>query len=256
MKQNTLIAITQTLQQRELFYFTSRTLGNLLGLSKVQTSQLLKRMEAAGLAARIERGSYLLLGLSPENVLSNPAFIGCNLVTPAYVSFWSASYYHGFTEQAPQTTFIAATRRKPEMTFRGLRFKFVTLQPQAFFGYRREPDAGLPVVVADEQKTILDCLMLPEYAGGMAEAAKALSQAVRRLNIGTLVEYAKMLKSPSLEARLGFLLEFYGQSAKGLARAKGPVSLDPHRPRQGRYDSRWRVVVNFSEQELTAEGAV
>jgi predicted transcriptional regulator of viral defense system len=256
MKQFSLIAIAQILQQHELFVFRARMLGDLLGLSEVQTSQLLKRMEAAGLAARVERGIYVLLGLSPEHVLSNPLFIGCNLVTPAYVSFWSALHYHGFTEQAPQTTFIATTQRKPGTAFHSLRFQFVTVQPKSFFGYLREQYAGLPVVVADEEKTFLDCLMLPEYAGGMTEVARALNQAAARLNIETLIEYTRALDSPSLEARLGYLLEYFGKPVEGIQGAKGPVNLDPSRSRRGRYNARWRVYVNLTEQELTPEGVV
>ncbi|MGD0576081.1 MAG: hypothetical protein ABSB61_12065, partial [Anaerolineales bacterium] len=88
-------ATAQLLEQGELFAFDSRSLSSLLGVSKVQTSHLLRRMEREGLVARVEAGKYLLLGLSPERVLSNPLFVGCHLVDPAYVSFWSALHYYG-----------------------------------------------------------------------------------------------------------------------------------------------------------------
>ena len=156
------ISAAQILIQNELFAFNSRTVSALFKLDKFQTLGLLDRMEQAGLVARIEQGKFLLLGLTPEKVLSNPLYIGCNLVTPAYVSFWSALNFHGFTEQAPRTTFVATTRRKKEISFREMHFKFVTLKPEAFFGYRRETLAELPVVVADESKAILDSLNLPQ----------------------------------------------------------------------------------------------
>jgi hypothetical protein len=44
----------------------------------------------------------------------------------------------------------------------------LTIKPASFFGYRREMLAGLPVLVADEAKAILDSLSLPQYAGGVA----------------------------------------------------------------------------------------
>lgn len=254
MKQNSLIAIAQTLQQDELFAFSSRTMAALFGLNKVQASQLLGRLEAAGLIRRVERGKHLLLGLSPEQVLSNPLYIGCNLVTPGYISFWSALHYHGFTEQAPQTTLIATTRRKSPLTLDGLRFQFVNLQPKAFFGYRRELHAGLPIVVANEEKAILDSLSLPAYAGGMAEAAKALHNALDDLDFETLVEYTRALGSPSLGSRLGFLLESFGRPVEGLATTQGPVNLDPHRPRQGSYNPRWRIYANIPTSEILSEG--
>jgi len=80
-------------------------------------------MEQVGLVARIEQGKFLLLGLTPERVLSNPLYIGCNLITPAYISFWSALHYHGFTEQVPRTTFVATTHRKKEIALREMNLK-------------------------------------------------------------------------------------------------------------------------------------
>ena len=96
------ISITQTLLQKELFSFNSKTIRDLFELDEFQTSNLLKRMEEIGLVVQIERGKYLLLGLSPEKVLSNPLYIGSHLVPPSYISFWSALHYHGLTEQAPR----------------------------------------------------------------------------------------------------------------------------------------------------------
>ena len=132
------ISAARKLTQDELFAFNSRTISALFRLDKFQTRSLLDRMEQSGLVARIEQGKFLLLGLTPEKVLSNPLYIGCNLVTPAYISFWSALHFHGFTEQAPRTTFMATTRRKKDIAFREMNFKFVTLQPLSFFGYRRK----------------------------------------------------------------------------------------------------------------------
>lgn len=250
MKQNNLVATAQILQEHDLFAFESRTLADLLGMNKVKVSQLLSRMETAGLVQRIERGKYLLLGLSPEHVLSNPLFIGCNLVTPAYVSFWSALHSYGFTEQVPRTTFVATTRRKPDLIFHEQYFRFVKLQPAIFFGYRRELQSGLPVVIADEEKAVLDSLRFPEYAGGFAETAKALRNALERLNLATLSEYANRFNSPSLGSRLGYLLELFGVPADQVISARGPVGLDPQRPKIGTYNARWQVYINLPETEL------
>jgi predicted transcriptional regulator of viral defense system len=259
-KYNSIITIVQTLQRHDLLAFNSRTLADLLGLNKVQASHLLKRMQKENLVTRVEAGKYLLLGLSPEQVLSNPFYIGCHLFSPVYVSFWSALHFHGFTEQVPRTVFLATTRNKQVLTFQQINFKFVRLPPAAFFGYRRELHAGLPVLMADEAKAIIDSLILPQYAGGLAEVVKALRYACRQenesLDIPTLIEYANYLSSPSLNARLGFLLDTLGKSTRGLEIWHGPVSLDAHKPRRGVYNSRWRLIVNVPLTTIFPEGAV
>lgn len=257
-QQITPISATQKLLQNELFAFNSRTVSSLFGLDKFQTFSLLDRMEQAGLVERIEQGKFLLLGLSSEKVLSNPLYIGCNLVTPAYISFWSALHFYGFTEQAPHTTFVATTRRKKEFTFREMYFKFVTIKTNAFFGYRRERLAELPVVVADESKSILDSLSLPQYAGGVSEVAKALQIALSQgsLEISILLEYAERLQNASLRSRLGYLLELLGQSTGSLKPAKGPVKLDPQNPALGSFNNRWKLYVNIEPKDLFPQGVI
>ena len=255
-QQITPFSAAQTLFSNELFSFNSRTFSALFGLDKFQTNNLLNRMEKAGLVARIERGKFLLLGLTPEKVLSNPLYIGSHLITPVYVSFWSALHFHGFTEQVPRTVFIVTTHRKKEVTFREMHFQFITLKPHHFFGYRREMLADLPVVIADEAKAILDSLALPQYAGGLAEVAKALQIATseERLNTQVMFDYVERLQNASLSSRLGYLLELLGKSTEGLHPSKGPVKLDPQRSARGDFNQRWQLYINVTQEELFPQG--
>ena len=255
IQDTSIFSIARQLQIRDLYAFSSRTLGYLLGLETGQTANLLQRLERAGLVARVERGKYLLLGLEPEHVLSNPLFIASQLARPGYVSFWSALHYHGLTEQAPRQTFVAVTRRKAPVQFHSLLFRFVPVAPHQFFGYQRDLLGELPVVVADQFKAIIDSLNWPRYAGGVGEVARALQNGWEALDLPTLVEYANRMGSRSLNSRLGFLLEGLGVEASGLSPSSGPVSLDPGRPRGGRFDQRWQVYVNLSEEELLPSGA-
>ena len=261
-KQPSLYSVARTLQQNDLFAFRSQTFAALFDLDAAQAARLLTRMESEGLVARLERGKYLMLGLSPERVLSNHLFIGSHLMTPGYVSFWSALHFYGLTEQVPRTVFVAATRKKPEVTFQGATYKFIRLDPQQFFGYRRERHGELPVLIADQAKAIIDSLYRPHYAGGVAEVAKALQIMVERsehealdeLSLETLVAYANAMDSRSLGSRLGYLMAQLGINLEGLEISKGPVSLEPGRGRTGPFDPRWQVYANVSEENLFPEG--
>ena len=246
--------VAQRLHQLGLFYFTPSLLADLLSLKRRQTYRLVARLKDEGLVDEAEKGKFLLLGLEPERVLSNPLFIGSHLVTPAYVSYWSALHYYGFTEQVPLTTFVATTKKKRPVSLRDLRFRFVRIKPRKFFGYRREMLGDLPVVVADEAKAIVDSLDLPHYAGGIAEVAKALRAALETVDVPTLVRYANRMRDKSLGSRLGYLLETLGYPAEGLISSTSPVKLDPSRPRTGRTDSQWQVVANISQTEMIPQG--
>jgi predicted transcriptional regulator of viral defense system len=254
MEQVSPIYVAQRLREHDLFYFTPLLLADLFALERRQVYRLISRLKGTGLVAEVEKGKYLLLGLEPERVLSNPLFIGSHLIAPAYVSYWSALHYYGFTEQVPLTTFLATTKKKRPVMFRGFRFRFVSIKPYKFFGYRREGLGDLPALIADEEKAIVDSLDLPGYAGGVGEAAKALRAALDVLDVAVLVEYANRMADKSLGSRLGYLLETLGLPTKGVIRSASPVKLDPSGPRSGEMVTRWQVIVNIPLHELLPTG--
>lgn len=248
------ISIAQQLRQRELFYFTPALVADLFSLDRRRTYRLIGRLKATGLVAEAEKGKFLLLGLEPERVLSNPLFIASHVGSPAYVSYWSALHYYGLTDQVPLITFVATTRKRRPLDFRGLRMRFVAIKPSKFFGYHRELLGELPVLIADEAKAIVDSLDQPRCAGGVGEVARALRRALGTVATPTLVEYANRMENRALGSRLGYLLATLGQPAEGLHRSATTVPLDPARPLAGPRDATWRVIANLPAGEISAEG--
>ena len=126
------VSVARSLLAEEQYYFTPALLVSLLRLDRKQAYRLAARLSDQGLAAKIEKGKYLLLGLEPERVLSNPLFIANQLVNPSYVSYWSALHHHGLTTQVPQTVFCVTTRKKRPITFRGQTYRYVLIKPHKF----------------------------------------------------------------------------------------------------------------------------
>jgi predicted transcriptional regulator of viral defense system len=211
------ISIVRSLRERDLFYFTPHLLGALFGLERARVYRLVAQLKRDQLIAEVEKGKYLLLGLEPERVLANPLFIASQLITPAYVSYWSALHFYGFTEQAPLTIFVATTKKKRPVEFQGMHFRFVTIQPHKFFGYVRESVGEMPVLIADPAKAIIDSFDQPRYAGGVPEIAKSLRNALPEVEIATLELYATAILKTSncpLRKRV-FALVGLGVAAKG-----------------------------------------
>lgn len=65
----------------------------------------------------------------------------------------------------------------------------------------------MPFMVTDREKTIIDGLDLPQYAGGIGEIAKALSTAWTQLDESKLRKYAVKIGNSAVAKRLGFLME-------------------------------------------------
>jgi predicted transcriptional regulator of viral defense system len=251
------IYVIRRLRQSNLYALTPGLLADLFDLDRRAVHRLISRLRSEELIDEVERGKYLLLGLEPERVLSNPLFIASHLVTPAYISYWSALHFYGFTEQVPLTTFVATTKKKRPLAYRGFRFHFVTVQPKKFYGYRREQVGELPVLIADEAKAIVDSLDLLHYAGGIGEVAKALRAALSEgVQAATLIEYANRMGNKSLGSRLGYLLESLGQPTGGLLHSESPVKLDPSLPRTGATVPWWQTIVNVPQDQLLAREGV
>jgi len=245
--------IMRLLSERGLYYFTIGDLAAILKVTRRKAYEAATRLEGRGLVRRVERGKYVVMGYEPARILANPFFVASHAVQPSYVSFWSALSHYGFTEQAPRKVFLASLHRKGEVSFAGFVFKYVSVKPWKFFGYARERSGELDFLMADREKAVIDSLALPQYAGGMREVIKAVANALREVDASELQRYALRMKSATLCARLGYLLEREGINADILfGHASGEyVKLDPCGKRSGRWDGRWRVIVNMTEADLT-----
>lgn len=238
------ISVAQRLRAADLFYLTPRLLAGFFDVEITRAYGLLEQLTARGLVMMVEKGKYLLTGLEPERVLGNPFFIGNQLAYPSYISYGSALHFYGLTEQVPHTIFVATTRKKQPLAFHGHRFRFVMVKPEKFFGYQREFIGELPVLVADLEKSLIDSLDQPRYAGGMAEVAQALITAIPDLDLDLLTDYAVRMNDHSLASRLGYLLAQQGVHLRGLPTPINPILLDPRSPASGIVDPQWKVRVN------------
>jgi len=210
-------------------------------------SVTLSRWQERGFVERIERGKYLIIPLESEKgrYTLHEFVIASHLIQPSAIAYWSALNYHGLTEQIPTTVFIQTTARKKSSQIEvfGVNYRIVRVKPEKFFGLKKEWIEETPVTITDREKTVIDCLDRPEYAGGIIEVAKALENT--SLNYENLSRYARMIGNTAVIRRLGYLSEHLGLSLDlPLPTSRRYLLLDPTMPRQGANDSKWRLVIN------------
>lgn len=220
-----------------------------------------------GWLARITRGKYELIPAERgEHAFpdTNPLFIGSTLVTPYYFSFATAAYFHGLSTQAAATVYIATTTRTRRrlLTVRGKDYRLVRQPAHKFFGAVEVDAYGSPVMMAEPEKTVGDCLDRPEYGGDIPEIAAMLWRGRGQLDWDRLAEYALRFKSQSLVQRLGYLADLLHMPLSTTARDRilsGVGTGTRYLGRRGRwgtggqYDATWRIVDNVPRQQLLAE---
>lgn len=240
--------ILRRLRELRMTAFETAELSRVLGLDRERGYKVLRRLVASGHVERVGRGTYVVADPSGTS-LGEPFFLGTRIVAPSYVSFWSALHVYGWTEQMPRQALFATTKRSRRARVGAFSLRFVRLAPSRFFGYAQTRPGSHAYPIAEPEKAILDSLYLPRYAGGMEEVGKALAEALPRLRVPLLCEYAAKMGSRSLCSRLGVLLERGGVDAGELraSSSRAFVKLDPEAPRRGRFDGRWKVIDNLPE---------
>jgi predicted transcriptional regulator of viral defense system len=115
--------------------------------------------------------------------------------------------------------------------------------------------------MAEPEKTVLDCLDRPVYAGGIPEVAGMLWQGQGRLDWPKLAGYALRYKSQALVQRLGCLIDLLGLSAPAQARdallthvgRARPTWDNPSSEAGGTYHAAWHLMANIPREALLAD---
>ncbi|MBC8508190.1 MAG: hypothetical protein H8D34_25295 [Chloroflexi bacterium] len=217
--------------------------------------------------ARITPGTYELIPAERgEHAFpdTNPLFIGSTLVEPYYFSFATAAFFHGLSTQAAATVYIATTVRKGQrlLTVRGKSYRLVLQPENKFFGATEVDAYGSRVTMAEPEKTFVDALDRPEYAGDVPEIAAMLWRGQRQFDWVRLVDYALRVESQALVQRLGYLADLLDISLETTIRDRLLASIGKSTPYLGRislwgtggdYDAVWHVMDNVPRRELLAE---
>ncbi len=130
------------------------------------------------------------------------------LVRPSYISLQTALSFHGLIPEGVYT-FIAVTPRKTiryETAYGN--FVYRTIKPPLYFGYHVNHAQGVPVLIAEPEKAILDFLYLGSTLNTIADM-DALR--INRETFDNLIDphklqsYAACFESATLERRLKLL---------------------------------------------------
>ncbi|MFH1101243.1 MAG: type IV toxin-antitoxin system AbiEi family antitoxin [Methanobacteriota archaeon] len=231
---------------QDLFYVQPKQLSTLLHLNLQKTYDIIHRLKKNGSIQEIEKGKYLVTGYDRKRILSHPLFIATHIVVPSYVSYWSALNYYNWTEQAPKTILLATTKQKKPMQVENYLFKYIKISKEKLYGYTKETVGDFPAFIAEKEKTIIDALDLPRYAGGISEIAHCISKAINEIDTKKLIDYAKQFPNRSMVSRLGYLSEQNGLKLSALKpyMSSSFVLLNPKRKQSTQWDTTWNINVN------------
>lgn len=230
--------------------------------SESALKQLLSDMVKRGLLMRLKKGLYYIIPYEQEVDTFMPDWhlIAEDLTkgTDHYIGYYSALQIHNLITQPSLKEQIVTARqiRPSSLSIKNVSFQFIYHNKDHFFGAKKIwIDSFNKVMCSDLEKTFVDCLFKPNYAGGIAEVARAIYSSKDKIKYDKLFDYVTRFKSQAVIKRLGFLLETLEVETvitKKLLKAKTAsyVLLDTEIPKSGKMISRWSIQQNLETDTI------
>lgn len=222
---------------------------------------MLMRMLKKGLLVKVSKKVYWVVPfyqnaddfLPDWHLLAEPLAEGGRY----YIGYYSALQIHGLiTQPSLKEQVVREKHKSGTVVLKGVEFQLIYHNEKHFFGMKKVwIDSYNKVPCSDLEKTIIDCLYMPAYAGGIIEVAKALWTAREKLDYGKLLSYAKRFDSQVVIKRLGYLLdklgietEITGQLRELRSAAISP--LDTEVPNEGKISTKWSILQNVDIETI------
>jgi predicted transcriptional regulator of viral defense system len=230
-------------------------------LSEIQIRVQVKRMVDEGLLLRVKDGAYYIIPYEQNSetfmpdwhLLAEPLVQG-----DYYIGYYSALQIHQLITQPSLKEQIVINKRiKPsEKNIKGVKFQFVFHNENHFFGYKKVwIDNFNKVFCSDLEKTIIDCLYKPDYAGGIVEIAKAIFMTKDKIKYEILLKYAMQFNAQVVIKRLGYLLELLKIETPIIEplqkeRSVSIALLDTEVSKNGKICTRWNIQQNIDIETI------
>ena len=230
--------------------------------SESALKELLSDMVKRGLLMRLKKGLYYIIPYEkdPDNYMPDWHLIAEHLAkgTEHYIGYYSALQIHNLiTQPSLKEQIVVAKQIRPStLKIKNVTFQFIYHNKNHFFGSKKLwVDSFNKAICSDLEKTFVDCLFKPDYAGGIVEIARAIYISRNKIKFDKLLEYTERFNSQAVIKRLGFLLETLGietEITKQLYKQKTTsyVLLDTVLPKSGKLISRWSIKQNLETETI------
>ncbi|MHA1277803.1 MAG: type IV toxin-antitoxin system AbiEi family antitoxin domain-containing protein [Candidatus Helarchaeota archaeon] len=184
--------------------------ANMLNLPKKKVYYYLHKMNKKGLIKRVKNGMYMrypdLIQFNQKNFIEDPIFLLKFQVNPYFISYYTALQIHGLAQRTSNVYYITTTKKINSLENQQYLIKFVTVLERYFFGYIQVKYGEDKICVSDVERTVLDILNRPEYAGGFQEVITSILD-IPELDFQKLSNYLTKFDKKILYHRIGYLFD-------------------------------------------------
>jgi predicted transcriptional regulator of viral defense system len=241
--------------------FTLRQFRELVGrrATPASTQARIKYHLGRGRLRLVEKGLYAVVppGVEAKRFTPDRYLVAAALRDDAVLAYHSALELLGHAHSVYRDTLYLTARRRKDLRLGDGRVRAV-LHPAPLrsrkeegYGVETRERLGVKLRVTGPERTLVDCLATPRYAGGLEEVFQSAG-GIPALDLDRLAGYLDRLGQRRLYAVVGFYLEgeasrlfvpaeFLDRLAKERPRSR--IYLEP-RQRGGRLQARWNLIVS------------
>lgn len=251
------------LKDQNLDVFSLSQLTSFFGKTMAKADyEFIENLARQGVLTQLRSSLY---AVNPHTVvglihLPNWHKVAVALVHPKdhYIGYYSALQIHELVTQPALREYIVVKEQfYPKVrNIAGIPFEVISTKENRFFGFRKHwINDHDKVYCSDIEKTIIDCIYKPQYAGGLEGIIKAIDKAKNKIKPSLLVEYAIQLKVQAVLKRLGYILESMGlypteQNILNQLISEAYTKLDPSLKIKGRFNRKWRIEDNVDLEDI------
>ncbi len=248
-------------RQQQCFHFTE-VIKLFPSYPRNSVLKLLSNMTKRGLLMRVKEGIYYIIPYEQdaESFMPNWHLLAEYLVKDAeyYIAYYSALEIHNLITQPSLREQIVVNKQiRPNLIhIKNIPFQFIYHNSKHFFGVKNIwIDNFHKVKCSDLEKTFIDCLFKPNYAGGIVEIARAIYISKDKIDFDKLYKYAIQFNSQAVIKRLGYILEVLELDNPILEKLQQQktasyVLLDTELPKEGKRLSKWSIQLNIDADTI------
>ncbi len=252
-----------TLYEEGSLIFSAQDVKRITGSEGKYLYSFIHQLVKRELILRLKPGKYFII---PQEIGRESRFIG-NWYTVAreianspsyYISLYSAMDLHNMITHPLLKIYITSPKqeRKKIRTIVNVQFEFIFQKKDKIWGIQDIWITNTEKVrVSDLERTILDCLIKPKYAGGILEIAKGVWIQKEKIDYEKLLDYIERLDICVAAKRLGYIFEILQIGGDLRVELRKFLNdkyylLDPTLPKTSTFKNNWKLIANIDPEEL------
>lgn len=229
-----------------------------LAISSARERDLLRRLARSGWIVRLRRGLYLVPPSIPAGRYSPGVYLALQKLMEDCGGTYqicgpSAFNYYGFSEQVTNITYVYNNRISGERTIGNLRYVLIKIADMRLGAISSfiTPD-GAQAVYSSRMRTLMDAVYDWSRFNGLPRGFDWIRNSVLTpKDTRELVEATLRFGNQATIRRIGYLLDSLEQPRGELRKLKSSLSPSralipwiPTKPRRGRLNREWGLIVN------------